>query len=838
MSKIKLRYLIPLFLSQPVLSQQVLSQQANAAEPDYPFVLPENISASIDVKTDQQHVFNNLQLGTNISKFIKDSEQKLINHFDPITIRFPHGLPSNWYDWKVDYARVYGTETVPFRNTSGGISNRKIDHLDVIKKFESMQHKEGIGGLAKLNTEKKTQLGRGYDMLWTFNMSEDGEDGSKPESDGSSSSVARYHAMVERGFKVDFIELGNENFYPGQRSSIIPNTEDYIARAKSMSTALRALNPNIQLSVPMLRRANTANPNWNADLAEDKSYFDAMTVHTYVGKNPDDSTTSDEAYSTALAARKYLAASVNDYSLKVAPNKPIWLTEWGINSGGANAVSALGMADAYIYLSENQQTFQRANWFTVNGKLNSFLAHDLTITDSGSKKEVLVTPLQKSVFGASHEIIRSVFEDSVLLGKTVASPELEVGVKAINAQAVIKNNKVTLFVVNLTNKAAPFTINLDGNIYSDNLVHKALTFDSLAQVRRFDYNSTAETTLQTIQETAGDITLPKYSINRIVLSATDIKPDVFEVNLATKSEQYRITKNDAVTLYSVFEHNADDIELVTFFANNNEIGKATTAPFQQAWTATTVGMNELKVIAKRKDGKQAVTAKKIYVDSDQATVINASLAVTATEIELGQSVSLSATASINVGSISTVNFRVDGVSVHQAATAPFTYNWTATNLGSYSIDIEVIADDGIKQISTAQTVTVSAVPVVIDISLAEITMTEIEVGQSVPLSAEASVDRGRITKVNFMVDGTNVNQDSTAPYGFNWVPTAAGTYTLDVEATAADQSKKVSSSQTVIVKAAVAVEPEKPATPDDNSGGGTGYFVLLLLGLMGFYRKR
>ena len=38
-----------------------------------------------------------------------------------------------------------------------------------------------------------------------------------------------------------------------------------------------------------------------------------------------------------------------------------------LNSGtGAKAAAALAMADCYLYLFENQDTFHRANWFTVN----------------------------------------------------------------------------------------------------------------------------------------------------------------------------------------------------------------------------------------------------------------------------------------------------------------------------------------------------------------------------------------------------------------------------------------------------------------------------------------
>lgn len=79
-----------------------------------------------------------------------------------------------------------------------------------------------------------------------------------------------------------------------------------------MSAALKAKDPNIRVSVPLLRRSSWANPSWNTDLTEDQSYFDAVTVHTYIGSDPDNTNNSDEAYGTALTARKHLLSSITD----------------------------------------------------------------------------------------------------------------------------------------------------------------------------------------------------------------------------------------------------------------------------------------------------------------------------------------------------------------------------------------------------------------------------------------------------------------------------------------------------------------------------------------------
>ena len=51
-------------------------------------------------------------------------------------------------------------------------------------------------------------------------------------------------------------------------------------------------------------------------------------------------------------------------------------------------------------------------------------------------------------------------------------------------------------------------------------------------------------------------------------------------------------------------------------------------------------------------------------------------------------------------------------------------------------------------------------------------------GETVQLFATATADEGEITKVQFFVDNTLVNEDTSVPYSFDWNPTAIGSYTI------------------------------------------------------------
>jgi alpha-L-arabinofuranosidase len=531
---------------------------------DYPFNLPSNMEATINITSSKREVFNNLLLGTNTHHFSTVKEKDLINRLKPITIRFPHGLWANWYDWRRDVTSLFGEESFQYeQGVNKTIKTKTPDLLANIKIFDANNIKVGIEGLTSLNETRKSQTGNGFDMMWTFNMSADGTD----FNNESPETIERYNDLISRGFDVKVVELGNENFYPGQRSSIIPNTEDYIARAKSMSAALKAKDADIRVSVPLLRRDSWANPNWNKDLTEDLTYFDAVTVHTYVGSDPDDSNNSDEAYSTALTARKFLGNSIYDYAHKVAPNKPIWLTEWGVKSGGPNAVSVLGMVDCYIFMSQNQDVFERANWFSVNGQLNSHYVWETYISPSGVERPRIKYPLEKTLFGSAYEIIRLALENTTLLESNVEVSNLVDGVKAVNARVVTKNGKISVFVVNLSNQDVPFNVNLDGVLYTDVSIHKAIAFNKMDEERAMDIDVDP---LTLISQGSEGITLPKLSINFIELSNATLSTSEI---VQQRQQQINIYPNPSKGVFNIKINKREKAQYRIYSINGVEVQK-------------------------------------------------------------------------------------------------------------------------------------------------------------------------------------------------------------------------------------------------------------------------
>jgi hypothetical protein len=439
----------------------------------YPFTLPATVTASLNVSTVTKVKANNLLLGTNHAGFKGLDEMELVRYLNPVTIRFPSGVWSNWYDWELDSPRYYDNYPI------------NPDYKAAIDTWTNNDTKWGFPELTTLHNEM------GFDMLWTYNLN----------FDSNTKSVNRLKDSELKGYNVTAIELANEQFWLDQRSNRIATPTLYYSEATSLSAALKAEKPTVKLSVPLSWRTSTHHPAYNAALTQTTNYFDAISLHKYLDWDKNEPVVSQAAYQGILTARVELKNSEN-VVLGYAPGKPIWLSEWGV-SCGSQAAAFLGQADTYLYLFENQNVYERANWYGAAANLNPMYI-------LADKNNIVINDIQKTGYGATYEILRSVLENSDLLNGTMTTTALVPGSDAVVARAVEKNGKKQLLVVNKTPQNVTFTLKYDGVASSKTMVHKALSFASLSSNPTFAYN---EDPLTYIGEGTNSFVLPPYSIN-------------------------------------------------------------------------------------------------------------------------------------------------------------------------------------------------------------------------------------------------------------------------------------------------------------------------------------
>ena len=172
----------------------------------------------------------------------------------------------------------------------------------------------------------------------------------------------------------------------------------------------------------------------------------------------------------------------------------------------------------------------------------------------------------------------------------------------------------------------------------------------------------------------------------------------------------------------------------------------------------------------------------------------------------GTTVTVSATATDNVGVVG-LQFKVDGVSLGaEDTTSPYTLTWNTTTTSNGSHTVTAVARDAAGNTATATAVTVTVSNTAPDTTPPTASMTApangaTVSGSSVAVSATASDNVG-VVGVQFKLDGANLGAEDTAsPYSRSWntTTTANGSHTLTAVARDAAGNTAASTAVTVTV---------------------------------------
>ncbi|ABU73838.1 chitinase C-terminal domain-containing protein [Vibrio campbellii] len=153
-------------------------------------------------------------------------------------------------------------------------------------------------------------------------------------------------------------------------------------------------------------------------------------------------------------------------------------------------------------------------------------------------------------------------------------------------------------------------------------------------------------------------------------------------------------------------------------------------------------------------------------------------------ITTGDVVNLAADAADTDGTVSKVEFFVDGALVRTSTAAPFTASWTATE-GVHEFSTKAYDDKNAASTVSAVTLTVAAgqpgneAPTV----GAALSATSVELGGTVTVSATAADADGTVAKVEFFAAGALIGTATAAPYAVDFTPAAAGSVSIYAKAT-------------------------------------------------------
>ncbi|KIP67033.1 chitinase, partial [Vibrio harveyi] len=178
-----------------------------------------------------------------------------------------------------------------------------------------------------------------------------------------------------------------------------------------------------------------------------------------------------------------------------------------------------------------------------------------------------------------------------------------------------------------------------------------------------------------------------------------IDPPVNEVptvSLTSPSASASITAGDVVTLAADAADTDGTISKVEFFVDGALVGTSTAAPFTASWTATE-GAHEFST--KAYDDKSAVSAASAVTltvnagqPSNEAPTVD--VALSATTVDLGGTVTVTANAADADGAVAKVEFFAAGTLIGTATAAPYSVDFTAATAGNVSIYAKATDDAG------------------------------------------------------------------------------------------------------------------------------------------------
>ena len=377
--------------------------------------------------------------------------------------------------------------------------------------------------------------------------------------------------------------------------------------------------------------------------------------------------------------------------------------------------------------------------------------------------------------------------------------------------------KVSLSV-SPTQLAAPGKVNLQASASDDDGTIAKVAFyegsTKLGEVTAapyvWQYEATTANKIYKFKAVATDnlgasTTSPEASAT--VGSLTNASP---KVTLSTSAAT--LATPGPVTLTASPTDDDGTIAKVAFYEGNNKIAELTSPPWQTVFTTTQSILYKFRAVATDDKGATGTSAESsVSVGSSTNVAPKITISVSQTQISCPGTVTVSAQASDDDGTIARVSFYQFGNKFIDVTTAPYTATYNTTVCGVYKFKATAV-DNKNASTTTAEVDVTSGTAQQLNkkprVSLS-LSTTLVQAPATITLTATAVDDDGTIQKVQFYRNGAKIGEKLATPFTFTADITAPGTTNFH-----ADAVDNVGNVGTTLTQVVTAKTPSTVATTD------------------------
>jgi len=270
-----------------------------------------------------------------------------------------------------------------------------------------------------------------------------------------------------------------------------------------------------------------------------------------------------------------------------------------------------------------------------------------------------------------------------------------------------------------------------------------------------------------------ELTLPSLSGNLNVAPTISITSPV--------NKSHTIT-GDVVPVTTIAADADGYVAQVQFFIDGVSQGILTAAPYTINYTGVT-GTHVLSAIATDNDGLTKTSANDtLYVAPNQPPTVSITTPSNSSSSVVGDAVSIAANASDIDGTVASVEFFVDNVSLGVKTSAPYTASYVGV-LGTHSLTAKATDNRGATTMSAPVSISVvnNTPPTVSIISPSN--GQNININTAITITANAADIDGTVASVQFYENGVSVGTVTSAPYQVSWTPAVEGSVAITAVAT-------------------------------------------------------